>query len=343
MNFVKYCFEHKYTFPYSKDMPDRLSFNKCFDLRHNGDIIRLNMKKMDQIINVFQCRSDCNIFYICNSVYGSDLVNFIDNIVQGKIFISNDDMPIFIIYLILKKYNVCFDSSFIKLFNFIHIERYFEQIRSYLNIISLAEYIILFKYPNSIVESEPILPMYLLNRGEKLLYNPSRFDLSCLKKALVKNNFNLASKLICLGCNLYENEESFKNSALFYAMYFRNRPASFKGICEISDKQWNVIKLILLKCKKLNYPIDPMCLRMYYNPIYKISCHIPDSNSSSAFGKLDFESYGIKSICPFAYALSGYSPSKLDFIIKSHPEFFEAVKQYEKIYTILTQEYMKFM
>jgi len=327
----------------SVDVVKHINFNKCFDIRPNNDIICLNIKKFNKVINVLCNFSQFEVLTKFKLASGTELINLINDIIYHKINIPKNIMSTFIIYLIFKKYDSSYYQEFIKLFDFIHIEKYFEQIRSQLNIISLSEFLILFKADNCGIKSEFNLSTYLLNKGEKLLYNPSCFNMSCLKKVLINDNFDLAYMLISLGCNLYENVKSFKDSALFYAMYFRTRETGFKGISEISDKQWNVIKLMLSKCKTLNYQIDPVYLRFENNPVYKVSCSAPVKNESSMCTIIEIESEGMKGCNPFTYALSGYPASKLDYILKSHPEFFEAIKKYDGLYTILTQEYMKFI
>jgi len=324
------------------EMVRHINLNSCFNLRPNKDIICLNREKFKKVINVLSSFSQFDFLNKFKPVMGSELLNMINNVTCHKIIIPENCMSMFIIYLIFEKYNSTFDEEFIKLFDFIHIERYFEQIKENLNIISLSEFIILLKSDNWNTHMQYKLPIYLLNKGEKLLYNPSNFNLSCLKKALVNDNFDLAYKLVSLNCNLYENEKSFKDSALFYAMYFRNKPTDFNGIFEISDKQWMIIKLILSRCKTFNYQIDPVCLRINSNPVYRVNCSIP-AKPKSIFEKIEFEREGIKACNPLAYALFGYSPNKLEFILKSHPEFFEEIKKYNDIYTTLTQRYMRFV
>lgn len=324
------------------EMVKHINLNNCFNLRSNKDIICLNREKFKKTINVLSNFSQFDFLNKFKPVTGSELLKMINNIIHYKINIPENCMSIFIIYLIFEKYNYTFDEEFIKLFDFIHVERYFEQIKENLNIISLSEFIIIFKSDNWNTHMQYKLPIYLLNKGEKLLYNPSNFNLSCLKKTLINDNFDLAYKLVSLGCNVYENDQSFKDSALFYAMYFRNRPTDFKGIFEISDKQWMIIKLILLRCKTFNYQIDHVCLRIDNNPVYKMNCTTP-VKPKSIFEKIEFERKGIKACNPLTYALFGYPPNKLEIILKSHPELFEEIKKYNDIYTILTQRYMMFV
>lgn len=324
------------------EMIKHINLNNCFNFRPNKDIIGLNYKKFEKVIDVLSNFYQYDILNKFKPVMGSELIKMINDIIHHKIQIPENCMSMFIIYLILEKYNYTFDEEFIKLFDFIHVERYFEQIKEHLNVISLSEFIILFKSDNWNSNINYNLSMYLLNKGEKHLYNPSNFNFSCLKKALVNDNFDLAYKLVSLGCNLYENEKSFKDSALFYAMYFRNRPINFEGICEISNKQWAVIKLILSRCEAFNYQINPVCLTIDDNPVYSMPCSNL-INLNSVVSKIEFESAGIKAYNPFTYALSGYPLIKLEFILQSHPEFINALKKYNEIYTILIHRYMKFI
>lgn len=222
-----------------------INLNSCFNLRPNKDIICLNRKKFEKVIDILSKFSQFKFLNKIKPAMGSELLKMMDDITHYKIQIPDCCMSMFIIYLIFEKYNSNFDEEFIKFFNFIHVERYFEEIKKKLNIISLSEFIILFKSDNWNPHMEYKLPIYLLNKGEELLYNPSNFNVSCLKKALVNNNFDLAYILISLGCNLYKNEKSFKDSVLFYAIHFRNEPIDFNKISEMSYKQCNVIKLIL--------------------------------------------------------------------------------------------------
>ena len=350
MEFVKYFTDNTTYCPYinNENINDMLlieiikhiNLNKCFNLRPNKDIICLNHKKFDKVIDILSNFSQFKFLNNFKSAMGSELLKMMDDITHYKIQIPDCCMSMFIIYLIFEKYNSTFDEEFIKFFDFIHVERYFEQIKENLNIISLSEFIILFKSDSWNPHMEYKLPIYLLNKGEKLLYNPSNFNVSCLKKALVNDNFDLAYKLVSLGCNLYKDDKSFKDSALFYAMYFRNRPTDFKGISEISDKQWIVIKLILSRCKTFNYQTDPVCLRFENNPIYRENCSIT-VKPKSILEQIEFEREGTKAYNPLTYALSGYSPNKIEFILKSHPEFFEAIKEYNCIFMNIIQKYVR--
>ena len=352
MEFVKYFAVNPSTASKSKDdisdafpieLVNHIDYNKCFNLRPNKDIYSLNIKKLAKIFEMLSNFEQYDFIKKFKSAYGTDLIKLLNDVMHYKIIIPESSMSNFIIYLILEKYNYSFDSEFIKFFDFIHIERYFAQIRTQLNIISIAEYIILFKYDHWLTFNKFELPMYLLNKGEKLLYNPSCFSNSCLCKALVNNNFDLAYKLINLGCNLYENEKNFKDSALFYAMYFRNRPTNFNGIVEISDKQWAVIKLILSKCKTFNYQIDPVGLVYEDKPLYRVHCFTDRNDRHYNISPLEFEQDILSSGNPFTYALSGYSRDKLDFILRTHPEFFRNVKSESRVYEILTEDYVRML
>jgi len=322
---------------FSVSLINSIDFNKCFEVRPNHNIVCLNRKKFNKVINVLSNFSQYDFLNKFKNVMGSDFIKMLNDIINHKVIIPEQCMGVFIIYIMLDKYDCSMDLEFITFFNFIHIERYFEQIRSLLNIISLSEYCILFK-SDIYFKNNYLLPLYLLNKGERLLYNSHCFNGSCLKKALVNDNFDLAYMLINLGCNLYENEQSFKDSALFYAMFFRNRSSS-EGITEISEKQWKVIQLMITKCKTFKYQIDPVYLDGR-KTVYSVSV----LDKEFVGNVIDFEQSGIKACNPLMYALSGYSYDKLDFILKTHPEFISDIRQHSELYKILidiTAKYLK--
>ena len=124
------------------EMVKHINLNNCFNLRSNKDIICLNREKFKKTINVLSNFSQFDFLNKFKPVTGSELLKMINNIIHYKINIPENCMSIFIIYLIFEKYNYTFDEEFIKLFDFIHVERYFEQIKENLNIISLSEFII---------------------------------------------------------------------------------------------------------------------------------------------------------------------------------------------------------
>jgi len=238
---------------FPNNLDQNIDFSKCFNRRSNGDIISVNLKKLNNIIDFLS--NFPQYAFLLNKfksimVIGSNLIQKIDDIINQKIIIPKQCMSNFIIYLILDKYQYSFgmDSAFIRLFDFIHIENYIEQIKKNLKIISLAE-VVIYKHPQTHCDLKYELATYLLNKGETPLYNPANFNESALYEALIHNNFNLAYRLIELGCNLYKNEKSFTESPLFYAMYFRNRSYDQDELTEIPDDQWKVIKLMLEKCK----------------------------------------------------------------------------------------------
>lgn len=319
-----------------------IDYNKCFDLRSNKDIICLNRMKFDKVFEVLSNFTQYSFINRFKKASRIEFINLLNDIMHHRLIIPESCMSNFIIYLVFRKYYYSLDTEYIKFFNYIHVEKYFDQIKAQLNVISMAEYLILFGVDISSTHNKFDLAMYLLNKGEKMVYNPSCFMESCLHMALVNNDFNLAVKLINLGCNLYESEKSFKDSALFYAMYFRNRSTDDNKIIEISDKQWEVIKLILSKCKTLNYQINPVCLVNGDKPIYRVHCSSVN-NHYIDFAGIEYERYISRSGNPFTYALSGYSRDKLEFILQTHPEFLRNVQTNGRVYTILTEDYMKML
>ena len=318
-----------------------IDYNKCFDFRNNKDIICLNRMKFDKVFEILSNFAQYSFINKFKTATGSEFIGLLNDIMRHRLIIPESCMSNFIIYLVFRKYNYSLDSEYIKFFNYIHVEKYFEQIKAQLNVISMAEYLILYGV-NINFTNKFDLAMYLLNKGERMVYNPSCFKESCLHKVLVNNNFDLAIKLINLGCNLYESEKSFKDSALFYAMYFRNRSTVDNTIIEISDKQWEVIKLILSKCKTLNYQINPVCLVNGDKPIYRVHCSSVN-NGFVNVGGFEHERFISSSGNPFTYALSGYSRDKLEFILQTHPEFLRNVQSNGRVYTILTEYYMKML
>lgn len=307
-----------------------INLNKCFDVRPNNDIVCLNRKKFNKVIDVLSNFSQYDFLNKFKTVMGSDFIKMLNDVINHKIIIPEQCMGMFIIYIILNKYNCSLDLELINLFDFIHVDRYFEQIRKLLNIISLSEYIIKFRSDNYF-NNKYILPLYLLNRGEKLLYNPHCFNESCLKKVLVNDNFELAFKLISLGCNLYENEQSFNNSPLFYAMFLRNR--NNEGFSQIPNKQWLVIKLMLIKCKRYNFQINPINLTDKISPVCLLDREL-------FHNVIEFEQFGVKSCHPLIYTLLSYPFDKFEFIFKMHSEFITDIWQYDKLKNIIV-EYIK--
>lgn len=343
MDFVKYFSdEHPVVSKSRDDVSDvfrvniarYINYGNCFEFRPNKDIICLNRKKIDKVFDILSKFGEFDFLNKFKTAYGINLINLINDIIKQKIVIPEYCMCDFIIYLILTKHNYSFDEEFIKLFEFIHIERYFDVIQYKLPVISLAEYTILFTSNRNMTYNKYFLPLYLLNKGDRLLYNPSKFNQSCLYKALVSNNFELAYMLITRHCNLYENEESFKDSALFYAMFFRNRTGNMNGINEISEQQWSIITMILNRCKKFNYHIDPEQLIISINAVY--------NGEHSDIDVIEFEKFLSNTGNPISYALSGYPHDKLEYIIRAHPELLEQLKEYEDLYKILIERYFSF-
>lgn len=312
------------------NLDQNIDFSKCFIRRSNGDIISVNLKKLNNIIDFLSNFPQYSFITKFNSttIIGSSLIQKINDVIDQKIIIPKQCMSNFIIYLILDKYQYSskMDSVFIRLFDFIHIENYIEQIKKNLKIISLAE-VIISRPPQIHCDLEYKLATYLLNKGETPLYNPANFNESALYEVLMHNNFNLAYKLIELGCNLYKNEKSFTESPLFYAMFFRNRSYEQDELTEIPDEQWKVIKLMLEKCKDdVKFQVKPERLerlnkKKLISSIYKIH-YVPLSGSLNRFANIiTFEKMIAESSNPLIYALTGYPKDKVAFIFKNCERF----------------------
>jgi len=316
---------------FPNNLDQNIDFSKCFNRRSNGDIISVNLKKLNNIIDFLS--NFPQYAFLLNKfksimVIGSNLIQKIDDIINQKIIIPKQCMSNFIIYLILDKYQYSFgmDSAFIRLFDFIHIENYIEQIKKNLKIISLAE-VVIYKHPQTHCDLKYELATYLLNKGETPLYNPANFNESALYEVLIHNNFNLAYRLIELGCNLYKNEKSFTESPLFYAMYFRNRSYDQDELTEIPDDQWKVIKLMLEKCKDdVKFQVNPERLerlnkQKLISSIYKIHYVPLSSDSNRHYNIITFERMIAESSNPLIYALTGYPKDKVAFILKNCERF----------------------
>ena len=235
----------------------------------------------------------------------------IELILEKKYTIPEEQVPLFIITMILKFYNEMYSNTelYIKLFDFIHIENYFDKIYKYLNVISLSETVYILKSYNSHNgKSNYPLVKYLLEKGDKPLYIPNKIQNSCLYITLINDQFNLAYLFVKNGCDLYRNIHCFTETPLFYAMYIRGN--RWDDVI-IPEDQWKVIKLMLSK-----YSTEMFDEEEYH----KLKSKITDLPYCSKIEKEQTVGFN-----PFSYASSGYEPDKLKYIMDLNPEWYEEI------------------
>ncbi len=272
-------------------------FDSCFKevkLLDSTDI-KFDFKEFLKVLDKISIKSS-ELNKLINDLSYNGMCRVCDKIINGIIKLSDETIEYLILILILGYYFHSTDT-FIKVFDFIHIENYFKRIYSHLSIMSLSEYLIKYRFNDTKVK----LIKYLISKGDTVILKMKNFKNSPLYILLMKDHFNLAKLLVNNGAYLYEDYPYFVNTPLFYSMFFRH-----KETLEISDEQWELIKVILTKLPIIHF---------------KKTNYVDDSDTDSIL----YEFTGSKIFNPLSYAMSGYSPEKVQFIIDSHPEFFEDI------------------
>ena len=273
-------------------------FDSCFKevkLLDSTDI-KFDFKEFLKVLEKISIKSS-ELNKLINDLSYNGMCRVCDKIINGIIKLSDETIEYLILILILGYYFHSTDT-FIKVFDFIHIENYFKRIYSHLSIMSLSEYLIKYRFNDTKVK----LIKYLISKGDTVILKMKNFKNSPLYILLMKDNFNLAKLLVNNGAYLYEDYPYFVNTPLFYSMFFRHKEETL----EISDEQWELIKVILTKLPIIHF---------------KKTNYVDDSDTDSIL----YEFTGSKIFNPLSYAMSGYSPEKVQFIIDSHPEFFEDI------------------